>query len=149
MPIDAVAQIARDILLKLNPELAGEPDEGILQHDRHQQHDDDVAQRDHRVRGVDQVPDGAPEKVGDPAALDRKRIGAEQRVEEGDEQRERESIERGGDDAGENRPRHAPPVRAQEGEQPSIHFLARHERLPARREQRDGQDHLLRRRAAM
>ena len=82
----------------------------------------------HRVRGIDQIANRPAQKARDPATADWKRIGAEQRVEEGDEQREREPIERSGGDAAEYRARHAPPVGTQKGNEPSIYVLTRHVR---------------------
>jgi len=74
----------------------------------------DVAQRPHLIRGIEQPANRPLQEGGDPPALDRKRREPEQRIEERDQQRKRVSVERGADEIEEDVPRHAPRVRPQE-----------------------------------
>ena len=120
---DAVAKVARHVLLQRRAELSGEPDEEILQRDDRDDRDHHRLHRSEPVGGIEEGADHPLVRARDPAGRrgGDQLLRAEQRVEKERKQREREDVERRCDDVRHDGADHPPGVRAKEMEKPAIH----------------------------
>src|SRR4051812_42408996 len=114
MTEDGVAEIARHILLQRRTELAGEPEEHVLHGDEGNDRDDEHLQRAERVAGNDERADESRLELAQPAR--RKAHGRllEDLTQEWNEEREREDVERRGDDVEHDVAEHPRAIRPQE-----------------------------------
>ncbi len=102
MGVDVVAEVARDAPLDHGRGDVLDVERHVLHEEHHEQQQHHVAQRDHRRRAADEVAHGPLEHPldGVPAAEELRgtrqpRAALKEDVEEGDEQREAERVERG------------------------------------------------------
>ena len=129
VPEQTNAQIADDAFLNRDAaerrEIRGE----VLEQQRHQQHDHDVAERELRGTGLEEGSRDLVEyRLDLRAALRRQRRIAEQRAQERDQQDEREAVEHRRDDCRSDRGGEQQRVRSQERQQPRAAFGAAHQR---------------------